>query len=230
MSLGALAVAACATPTAPPPLRIPQADLGRFPTLCLTPLRSEVDDAPRVASIETQLEEALRQRGFRIVPASQTVLVAERITREEGGLFDVDTGERRPDFDAVSQRVRERATAELSCQAMVRARVVYVGAPWVAKAGLFSGGTAYWDGVEVELGAGNNSYGSIGALSLHVRVLDPGERELYFGAGGITTTSVLEQSFPEARFVAVDPKKLLADEQRNRAALDIALRDLRLAR
>ena len=227
-SLGALAIAACQTPDAPPPLRIPQADVGQFPTLCLTPLRSEVDDPPRVANVEALLAEALRQRGFGVVPASETAPALDRITREEGGFYDVDTGERRPDFEAVSRRVRERAGAELSCQALVRARIVLVMAPWMT--GMFTEGSAFWDGVKEHLDVNRDASGAIGALSIHIRVLDPSDRELYFGAGGIRTISALEAGFASIEFVPLDPTKLLADAQRNRTAIDIALRGLRLAR
>ena len=223
----AFAAAACETPTAPPPLRVTPAALSKFQSLCLTPLRSEVDDPPRVARMETMLEDGLRARGFTVVSASETGAVLDRIAREEGGLYDVDTGARRADFQAVSQRVRERAGAELSCQAMLRARIVFVVAPWVAKAGMFSEGTATWDGVEVDLGAGRNASGSIGALSLHVRVLDLSERELYFGTGGIRTTSVLVEDFVSTKFEPIDPKELLADAARNHVAIDLALKDLR---
>jgi hypothetical protein len=224
----ALVAAACETPTAPPPLRVTPAAMTQFRSLCLTPLRSEVDDPPRVARMETMLEDGLRARGFGVVSASETGAALDRIAREEGGLYDVDTGARRPDFQAVSQRVRERAGAELSCQAMLRARVVFVVAPWVAKAGMFSEGTASWDGLEVDLGAGRNAAGSIGALSLHVRVLDLSERELYFGTGGIRTTSVMRDGFVATTFEPVDPKELLADASRNHVAIDLALKDLRL--
>jgi hypothetical protein len=221
-----LAASACVVANAPPPQRVASAELGKFRSLCMTPLASEVDDPARVASMEGMLEEAVRQRGFIVVAAGDTAAAFDRITREEGGLYDVDTGERRGDFDVVAQRVRVRAGRELSCTAIVRARIVYVVSHWMAQAGMFSEGTASWDGLEVDLGAGRNAGGTIGGLSIHVRILDLSERELYFGAGGIRTTSILEEDFLSMKFTPIDPKELLADPSLDRAAIDRAIRYL----
>src|SRR5262249_32283023 len=156
-----------------------------------------------------------------------TTEALDRIGREEGGVYDPDTGERKEDrYAAASSRVRERLGAELSCQALVVPRIVHVVAFWVAEQGFFSNGTASWDGARVDLRAGRNANGSIGALSLQVRIVDLADRELFFAAGGIRTTSVMVEDFVSLKFQPVDPSSLLADDALNRRAIDIALAQL----
>jgi hypothetical protein len=92
--------------------------------------------------------------------------------------------------------------------------------------GMFSNGTASWDGARVDLGTGRGAHGSIGALSLQVRITDLEDRELFFGTGGIRTTSQVKEDFLRMDFVPVDPAQLLADESLNRAAVGRALDQL----
>lgn len=230
-ALVALAAAACATgpPKAPPQLRVAVAEFNRIRGICVMPLRSEVDDPARVARFATLLVESLRQRGFSVVAATETTAALDRISREEGGGYDIYTGERDEAASrAISRRVRERLGEELSCQALLSPRIVYVGVFWLAERGLFSNGTASWDGARVDLGAGRNAHGSIGALSLQVRVADLDDRELYYGAGGIRTTSIMVAGWSGTQFEPIEPTQLLADEALNRRAIQLALEQLPL--
>ena len=110
----------------------------------------------RVDGLEFRRDEVFDEDGRRADAARTEVQLTF------GEIEDADVQRQRADRAAGIA-----AGAELSCQAMLRARIVFVVAPWVAKAGMFSEGTATWDGVEVDLGAGRNASGSIGALSLH---------------------------------------------------------------
>jgi hypothetical protein len=228
VALVACVLAACASPPAPgPSLRVSATAVRDLRGFCPMPLRSEVDDPPRIARFAAIIEEELRKRGFEVVRASDTTAVIDRLTREEGGFYDSDTGERQPDrYRAVSQRVRERLGQELACQALLSPRIIYVTAFWLAEHGMFSNGTASWDGARVDLGTGRNAHGSIGALSLQVRITDLSDRELFFGTGGIRTTSEVKEDFLRMDFVPVEPARLLADEPLNRAAVQRALEGL----
>ena len=229
MALVALAVAACAAgpPTASPQLRVAPAQFTPVRGLCVLPLRSEVDDPPRVARFAALLVESLRQRGFDVVAATETTEALDRIGREEGGSYDIYTGEPQDArYAAVSQRVRKRLGQELSCQALLSPRIVYVVAFWLAEQGLFSNGTVSWDGARVKLDGGRNAHGSIGALSLQVRIADLADRELFFGAGGIRTTSIMVEEWATTRFEPIEPTQLLAEDALNRSAIDRALAQL----
>lgn len=227
MSLVAIAVAACAAPPAKSPYaRATQTRLEGVRGLCVMPLRSEVDDPPRVARFAAMLIVSLRGRGYEVVGATETTTALDRISREEAGTYDIYTGERLAGSDAILRRVRQRLGEELSCQAVVSPRIVRVVAFWLAEHGFFSEGTASWDGARVELDAGRGASGTIGALSLHVRITDLDDREVFYGIGGIRTTSIMVEEWAGTRFDPIEPTQLLADDDLNRSGIGRALVDL----
>ena len=79
-----------------------------------------------------------------------------------------------------------------------------------------------WDGTQLDMGGSPGEQGTVGALSLHLRVLDLNERELFFGAGGVQPAGRLEGGFSRT-FQAVPDTSLAADDTFNRNAIDLAL-------
>src|SRR5262245_14636024 len=141
-SLLALGVAACASPPAKDPyVHAVENRLAPVRGLCVLPLISEVDDPPRVARFAALLSLSLRGRGYEVVGPAETSLALDRIRREEAATYDVYTGERVADYEAISGRIRRRLGEELSCQAVVSPRIVQVVSFWLAEQGFFSEGT-----------------------------------------------------------------------------------------
>lgn len=113
----------------------------------------------------------------------------------------------------------EKTKEALGCQALLEPRVLFVVAPW-------DGGTARWDGNQVGIGGGSGAYGTIGALSLHLRITDADDREIFYGTGGIQPTGRLNEGWFDSKFEDVDSQTLLRNAEANRKAIDIALKDL----
>jgi hypothetical protein len=222
LALLALLLGACvAPPQAGPALRVPEAEFLATPSLCLLSLQSEAGTKPeRLAQLQEQLAAALRSRGYGVVGVEETVAVLERVSKEEGGYYDPYTGERDESrYASVSSRVRQRVASELGCPAWLAARVVLVISHW-------SNGTAQWDGASDSIGGGFGAYGTVGALSLWVRVSDSANRELFFGTGGIQTAGRLNEGFFTSHFEQVSAESLLADDARFRTAIELALEGL----
>lgn len=203
-------------PKAPPPLRVSRAELGPIARLCLLPIESDVEGEEARVRFQQLLVRALAARHFATVEPETTRSAFDRLAREQGGYFDVHSGEPVADYARVAKQVKARVGAELGCQALVQARIAFVIAPWEQA-------TANWDGASVGIGGGVGALGTIGALSLHLRILDLDERELFFGTGGIRPTASLDTSLFSSRFETLPEEQLLADAARNRMAIDLAL-------
>lgn len=208
-------------PPLPPPLRVPMTEFDTIGTLCLLALESEAPTTPETARrLENQIADGLRALGFESVDSEKTVEALTRLGRAAGGYYDVDNG-RRDDarYAQLAPKVRRGAGKALGCQALLEPRVVVVSAPWGA-------GVARWDGNAVGIGGGRSATGTIGALSLHLRIADADDRELYYGVGGIEPIARLNETFFESHFEALDAESFLQSEAANRKAIQIALAEL----
>ena len=201
-------------------MRVTAAELASADTVCLLPLSSEAPlDEARAKQIEALVLAAFRKRGFEAVDGAITQAAFERTARQQGGLYDVYDGQPAAGAASRASAVRRELGSELGCRSFVRPRIVLVTAVW-------NGGSANWDGATADVGGGVGARGAIGALSLHLRLTDADDRELYFGAGGIRLTSQFRDVYPSGVFEAVPRALLLADDAYIERATDLALAGL----
>lgn len=163
-------------------------------TVCLRPLTIPIEDKDaeaRRAEIEARLRRALIGATY-LVPQPKAVGdLTERVEKAVGGTIDPATGRRD------SQRQREfkaqyaaALRSELSCDALLSARVAYVRAP-------FFGSDARWDGatepvvssgrVVLKALGGVTESGWVAALSLWLHATDLEGNDLAFRSAGIET-------------------------------------------
>jgi len=175
------------------------------------------------ALIEAKVQEA----GFAILPARDWAEVFTREQQEVGGLFDPQTGALdEAKVKAALARTVEAIRGKFQMDAILFPRVHVVKAS-------FTGAWARWDGVTDALTSGlsvmttSGISGTVPALSLVVSVDGPDdELALYRRAAGI---QVLEKLAPLTERVSgkwfgpVPPGELLANEERNLAAVELAL-------
>ncbi len=173
--------------------------------------------------IETKLQEA----GFATFPAKNWGEVFARIQQEVGGVFDPRTG--KPDETKVKTvwaRTADEIRSRFQFDAVLLPRVHVVKAYWGSN-------WARWDGVSEALASGlagifvPNASGTMPALSLVVSIggPDPDGPVQYRHRAGI---QVLEKLAPITErfsklFAPVPREELLTNDERNRAAVEIAL-------
>lgn len=221
--LVALVGAGCATPPPlPDPFKIAQDEFYRqIKTLALAPIampRGLEDPEPVRAKFESLITAKLREAGFSTAPSQQFADIWQRMADQVGGLFDPRTGQL---DEAKFKTVREHALRELSAtfkaDALMQARIQPVTVPFRARP-FFQSSEATWHGTSQSVES-TGSRGSVGALSLIVTIVDSHGVVLYTNAGGIQLLSKLQGG----RFVSVPRQELFADEERNVAAVNIAL-------
>lgn len=197
-------------------------------TIGLTPisLPREFDENERLkAEFESYLTETLQRGGFVVVPSGKYIDIYEPMKNAVGPLYDANTGE---PLEQKIETLLKHARAEYSNQqdldAILYSGVRVVKAPW-------SGNTASWHGVtEATTGkeglwgflVAPTAHGTIPALSLIVSIEDHNGNEYYLNFGGIQ----LVQWVKGSGFVDVPENELLADPERNRRAVEIALTPL----
>jgi hypothetical protein len=219
-----LATSGCAAKVQDVPFVVPPEEFyRRIHTIAVVPVslpRYLGDAGGARARFDALIETSLREAGFSIVPARGVARVWSRVMDEIGVIPDPDTGEMdRATFESVAQRLRLELRRGFSADGVLfpSIRVVRVE---------YGGGWAAWDGarepisIDGSWGVGSHlSRGTVGALSLFVTVEDASGAAVYLGRGGIQVLSRISGS----KFVTVPVKDLLAREERNRAAVDLAL-------
>jgi hypothetical protein len=176
---------------------------------------------PIEEGFEKLIETRLRDAGYTVVYPQQYKAVWERFAAEHGGLVSAESGERD------SRAVAEAMTATLAelgaapkLDAIVIPSVIVVEAP-------FGAGRAVWDGTWQSIKTGSvvkgffagSPEGTLGALSLHVSVVDTAGTLLYEKSGGIEVLSKLEGK----EFVLVPRQELFSSKKRMKKAVKIAL-------
>jgi hypothetical protein len=229
-----VAVGGCATASPANPFRIPEAQFRtRVTRIALTPIAVPSQfgvPAPTRARVDALIEARLQQSGFATLPASDWLEVFTRRRQEVGGLFDPRTGNLDDaKVKTVLAKTIEDIRGRFQLDAILLPRVQVVQAN-------FNGAWARWDGVSDSLTSGlsvlatSGLSGRVPALSLVVSIEGPGdEQALYRHGAGI---QVLEKLAPVAdrftgKWLAPVPREdLLANEERNRAAVELALEPL----
>lgn len=227
-----LAWTACITPPQPirvmTPFRIDQSDFyARIDTLCVLALTFPVEAkalGPRLSAFQSVLHEEIRSQGYVVIEDEAVNAAWRKGFDSVGDVFDPHTG--RPDFTRLAM-ARERggeALADVGCDAVVRPSIAFVVAPFAPTPGALGASPAVWDGAS--LAYGQNVMGFVGALSVRVRVEGLDGQLLFFGTGGIQTLASLSGGVFALRFDAIDDEAVLANEGRNRWAIQLAIRHL----
>ena len=224
----------CAT-TAPPynPFKVAQDDFyGKVKTVALAPVSipGDLDDPdPVKAKFESLIEGKLREAGLSVIPSKEGEEIWKQMKEHLGGFFDPITGKRdEAKFKAAREYTLRELHTKFKADAVLHPRIQVVGAPW-------SGGTATWGGTTesirstgemiVEalplalLGVGVTRHGSVPALSLVVVIEDIHGIDMYVNGGGIQVLSKISGG----KFSPVPRPELFANEERNVAAVNIAL-------
>ena len=209
----ALTGAGCATD----PLKIAQHIIpGQIKTIALAPVGVPPDlghPEPVMAKFESLLEAKLREGGFSIVPSREFVEIWKRMAEQVGGYFDPVTGKREEaKFRAVQEHALRELSATFKADALVQARIQPVTVPFRAT-------EATWHGTSQLVEGGWQRFGTIGALSLVITIVDSHGVVMYTNAGGIQ----LLAEFKGNQLVLVPRHELFTDEERNAAAVNIAL-------
>lgn len=198
-------------------------------TLALVPVRIPKDiaryDSAR-AEFDSLLTSALQQAGFAVVPSKAYEEIRRQALEEVGGLFDPLTGAAdTTKSKQVAARCRRELRAKFNADAFLYASVL------PAKAN-FSSGKAKWHGASQSLlkkggiagffASGRRYDGFLPALSLVVVIDDTNGVDLYRHAGGIQVL----RKFSGSNLVPVPKESILADHERNQAAVSLALEPL----
>ena len=169
----------------------------------------------------TELAKAFEGTGLEVVPPSEWTKISEVVRDELGDLFDPKTGvPKKEKVEQLRKTVRERYQTKFNVDAFVLSGLKQVKVNW-------NRNDAYWDGT-YEATTGREGFwararapqatGTIGALSLWVRVEAPDAQPLFEEAGGLQLT----QHVRGTKFIPVAPQDLLADEKVNRHAIELA--------
>jgi len=174
---------------------------------------------------DSLIEAKLQEAGFATLSAKNWGEIFTRIEQEVGGLFDPRTGSLdETKVKTVLARTANEVRSKFQFDAVLFPRVHVVKASW-------GGFRAEWDGVSETLGSlffAPNASGTMSALSLNVSINgpEPGAPAQYRHRAGI---QVLEKLLPITErlfgklFVPVPQEELLTNDERNRAAVEIAL-------
>jgi hypothetical protein len=169
----------------------------------------------------TLIEQKLRKAGYTVVHPQRYATVWNQVETEVGGFADSLTGEPRSDALAMAMaETMQRLNADFEVDAVVIPAVTVVEAA-------FGGGRAVWDGIAQSVKTGSpvknffagSPDGTLGALSLRVRIVTTTGDPLYEKLGGIQVLSLLEGK----DFVLVPRDELLTDPERIENAVNIAL-------
>lgn len=240
-AIGAWLFGMSACVAVPPKLRMPEASPWRVPpaeiasqlgTICIFPAAA-VDERldGRAQRLSELAEVELRRAGYptvRLEKGERRSLYKQAL-ENVGGVMGPATGWR--DIDrvrAVQKRLRELARDRHHCDSFLDVQVVAVRAP-------MHDGIAKWDGKEVQVLdylSGVATAGWVGALSLHARISDVGNRELYFFTGAIepVVTATSSWSPLEPPLQAASTEQLLTAEEHLITAVSAALEPLRTLR
>ena len=227
-----VALAACAT--APPynPFQISEEQFHtKVKRIALAPIavppQLGVSESAKLR-FDSLIEAKLQEAGFATFPAKNWGEVFARMQQEVGGVFDPRTGS--PD-ETKTKTVFARTTDEIRSRfqfdTVLLPRVHVVKAQW-------SSASARWDGVSESLASGlavlgaPNASGTMPALSLVVSIGSPdldGPAQYRHRAGiqVLEKLTPITERFSGKLFAPVPREELLTNDERNRAAVEIAL-------
>lgn len=226
--LGVAVLSGCATPAPYDPF------LGKdFPftdtshVVALSPLQVQTNNPNAILAkqtIEAMIEQALRERGFKVIPVTETQPIQTKLLEQVGGLYDPNTGS--PDkgkIEAYELHYREQLASQFASEMVVLPvlRTVRVS---------FTQNIANWHGVGERMVEGRGlsailvpqMNGTAPALSLLISLEDMTGTPLYAGWGGIQMLNKIAGT----QLYSIPETQILADQTLNSNAVVIALTPL----
>jgi hypothetical protein len=173
------------------------------------------------AKFESLLDAKLRKLGFKVIPSSEYDAIWKKMMDKVGGYFDPVTGKRDDaKFKAVRTHTLREVNTKLKADAVVYSLIRVFPVP-------FNSNQASWHGTSESLVAGgalqkffsNQFHGTVSALSFGVNISDPNEVDMYVNWGGIQVLGRVSGW----QVVNIPPEEILTNEERNAAAVEIAL-------
>jgi hypothetical protein len=183
------------------------------------------DATPVVDEFSALIDAGLARYGYSVIRPQKYESAWKKVCGDGNDFRDPKTGERDEARMAEAMtRTLESLGAAFKIDGILFADVVVVEAE-------FGAGSAVWDGTNQRLETAGpmesffagSQRGVVGALSLRVRILDGEGRPVFLHSGGIEVLSKMAGK----TFVKVPPQELFKDAQRNRKAVEIALKPLK---
>jgi hypothetical protein len=183
------------------------------------------DPEPIKAKFTALIESAVRDSGFALVPAQECAELWEHMTKQVGGYFDAVTGKLdKAKFIAVREHCLREFSTQFHADAWLHPVIRMVPAPFTAD-------TARWHGTSEPLTSagfwqaflGVSHSGTAPAFSLLIAIEDVHGVDMYLNAGGIQ----LANKIVGGKFTPVPRQELFVNDERNAAAVHIALGPLR---
>ena len=219
----AFVLGGCATIPTYNPFQIPQSEFHlKIKSVAMSPLviPKWVGSSAAVKSkMEDRIKAQLEGAGFKIIPPEKFQEIWDRLLDQMGGVFDPLTGEiDKEKLETIRSYARREVSLKYGVDAFLHPRIELVGAK-------VDGFSAIWDGTTDSIIFKEYYmayHGLTEALSLSIIVEDTNGVDLYINRGGIQVASKIYNG----RFVSVPTSELLANEERNMEAVNIALKAL----
>lgn len=178
-----------------------------------------------MAEFESYITEKLTDGGFQVIPSKRYAEIYESMKASVGQLYDPNTGQLlKEKHDALVEHAKREYRSKYDPDALLYSLIRVFKASWSANRARWhgvdeptTGKKGFWADV-----SGPSAYGTIPGLSLVVVLRNPQENEYYVNFGGIQ----LLQWVKGRDFVDVPQNQLLADSERNRRSVEIALAPL----
>ena len=204
------------------PFKITQEEFySKIKTIALAPvdIPGDLENKDQLKTkFEALVESKLHEAGFVVIPSREYGETWERMTKQMGGYFDAVTGKRdESKYKAVKEYTLRELRTKFNADAVLYSGVRVVTAP-------FSRDTASWHETSEALSSGWATFlvqhhGNVPALSFGVYVIDSNGVDMYLKMGGI---QVLEK-IAGGKLVPIPENEILANEERNTEAVNIAL-------
>jgi hypothetical protein len=198
-------------------------------TIVLTPLQIPEGIGDQVslnAHLESCVEAELKKAKFDVVPSRVYKDIWDGRIKEVGGYFNPRTGEvDKQKYESIVEYTRKELRSRCNADALLYQAICIVQVE-------FFGNVARWHGTSEmieEPGKKSETQGSTRALSFCVWIEDIHGVEGYVNFGGIQLLSKLKATgslFKNKEFVNVPEDEILNNQERNEAAVKIALSPL----
>jgi hypothetical protein len=212
----------CATTTPYNPFKITEEEFyGKTKTIALAPVAipEDLENKEQLkAKFEALVESKLQKAGFVVIPSREYAEIWDRMTKQMGGYFDPVTGRLdEAKFKAVKEHCLREMHTKFNADAVLHSGIRVVTAKFEQSKAVWHGTSESLSSVWATLFVTHR--GTVPALSFGVDVEDTNGVDEYVNWGGIQVLSKISGG----KLVPIAQNELLASEERNTAAVNIAL-------